>query len=196
MLSTCEEVDRHVHEGDGEHHSLNALAKRRHQRDGENEHWKGLQNIGGPHHCEGEPHPRAAPDRIKADKGADRRADDCGEQRAEDRDGEVDSRRGDRSAENVHANRVGAEEMGAAGRLEEFVRVGFDWRIGRDGGRRYRRQHDDCDNAVSDREARPDKQSASKETQSRHHAENREADIMAEEPSGFPRRGFREPALS
>ena len=176
------QIDRHVHERDREHYGLNALAERRHQRDSEDEHWKGLQNVRGPHHREGEPHLRAAPNRVKADEGANRRTDDCGEQRAEDRNGEVDSRRRDRSAENIHADRVRAEQMGAAGRLEEFIGIGFDRRIRRYGGREQRRQHHDRDDPISDREARPDKESTSKETQSGHHAKNCDTDIVAEDP--------------
>ena len=44
------QVDRHVHEGDGDHDALHALAEHGDQGDGEDEDRKRLQHVGGAHH--------------------------------------------------------------------------------------------------------------------------------------------------
>ena len=118
-------IDRRVNERDGKHDGLDALPKAGHESDGEDKNRKGLQHVRRAHQGKGQPDADASTAAVVTDKRAERTAEKRRKPGAENGDREIDARGVDRTAEDIHADVVGPEDMGAARRLQEAQGVGL-----------------------------------------------------------------------
>jgi hypothetical protein len=132
--------------------------------DGEDEDRKSL-HVGRAHH-EGAERPAPRPLAfVVADHRPDRAADHGRHQGAGHGDGEVDARRVEHAAEDIHAGAVGAQQVAAARRQQVDGGIGGHRVEGHDPGRQ-RGDHDHTHHdGVAEREARPGSQHGEEETQ-------------------------------